>query len=91
MELVLDVFFFLGVVERVLKRGTGEWEYTVHLIGKVGNQLINVYPPPSCIVHSDCVVLCSGAQNRTGHGQGSRVDLYQAQHSHRHAQTASRR
>lgn len=65
-------FFFLGVVERVLERGKGEGvPYTVHLIGKVGNQLINVHPPPSCIVHSDCVVLCSGAQDRTGHGQGS--------------------
>lgn len=90
MVLVLDVFFFLGVVERVLKRGGGVGVGIA--IGRyLGNQLINVHPPPSCIVHSDCVVLCSGAQDRTGHGQGSRVDLYQAQHSHRHAQTASRR
>lgn len=28
MELVLDVFFFLGVVERVLKRGRGEGVYS---------------------------------------------------------------
>lgn len=28
MELVLGVFFFLGVVERVLKRGRGEGVYS---------------------------------------------------------------